>query len=151
MSWRIGGDCTMKQPDQSNIMQSASRVVEAAFPGCIFEPGPTKWEPMKRGFAYALNHSIQGLPAVILSSDNRLLHKGLNGAWHYKTDNSGNVTRTAIVKPDKDEASHFCDAWANACCVLLPTALARNNAKIKAQVQKNKMRAQTYSGGTRSA
>lgn len=152
ISWRVGGDFTMKVPDQSNIMAKASRVVEDAFPGTIFEAGPTKWELMKRGFIYALNHSVQGLPAVILSSDNRLLHKGLNGAWHYKTDNSGNVTRSAIVKPDKDEASHFCDAWANACCVLLPTTVARNLAKAKATAQIHKMRGQGYAtGGARSA
>jgi hypothetical protein len=147
MSWRVGGDFTMKQHDQSNIMESAARCVEAAFPGCIFEIGPSKWDLMKRGFSYALNHNIQGMPAVILSSDNRLLHKGLNGAWHYKTDNSGNVTRTASVKPEKDQASHFCDAWANACCVLMPTTAMRDLKKLRAAAMVNKMRGQTYATG----
>jgi hypothetical protein len=151
LSWRVGGDFTMKQPDQSNIMESAAKCVEDAFPGTIFEIGPSKWELMKRGFSYALNHSIGGMPAVILSSDNKLLHKGLNGAWHYKTDNSGNVARVAIVKPDKDAASHFCDAWANAVCVLMPTTAARNLAKLREVAKINKTRGQTYYGGVRSA
>jgi len=150
-SWRVGGDFTMKQPDQSNIVESAAKAVEDAFPGCIFQIGPSKWNHMKAGFTYALNHSIQGLPAVYLSKDNLLLHKGLNGAWHYKTDNSGNVTRAETVKPQKDQASHFCDAWANACCVLLPTVDRKvDMKKYRELAMKNRARVQTYAvGGAR--
>jgi hypothetical protein len=146
-SWRVGGDFTMKQPDQSNIQESAARVVEAAFPGCIFQPGPSKWKHMVAGFGYALNHSILGLPAVYLCQTNRLLHKGLNGGWHYKTDNSGNVSRVENVKPEKDKASHFCDAWANAVCVLLPTQDRTVNLSAYRKVaQAAKRRIQSYAG-----
>lgn len=147
-SWRVGGDCTMKQPDQSNIMESAAKVVESFFPGTIFQPGPSKWHHMKAGFSYALNHSIQGLPAVYLSKDNLLLHKALDGQWHYKTDNSGNVTRAETVKPEKDSASHFADAWANACCVLLPMVDRKvDMKKYRELAMKNKARVQTYAVG----
>jgi hypothetical protein len=52
--WRVGGDCTMKNPDQSNRQKSAAKVVEEYFPDSMFEPGPTKWETMKLGIANAL-------------------------------------------------------------------------------------------------
>lgn len=125
-SWRIGGDCTMKQPDQSNRLESAARVVEEAFrkftklPNLFFEPGPTKWETMKRHMAGALQGSDhRGDSLVFLSQSNRVLDKALGGAWHYKMDNSGNIHKSA--KPDKDIHSHVADAWANAVSVILPS------------------------------
>ena len=145
MSWRVGGDFTMKQPDQSNILESSARVVEAAFPGCIFQPGPSKWKHMVAGFTHALNHSVIGLPAIYLCRNNTLLHKGLAGGWHYKTDNSGNVSRAETVKPEKDKASHFCDAWANAVCVLLPIQSREiNMADYRKKALAIKQRVQSY-------
>lgn len=148
MSWRVGGDFTMKQPDQSNILESSARVVEDVFPGALFQPGPTKWKHMVAGFTYALNHSILGQPAVYLCSTNRLLHRALNGRWHYKTDASGNVSRVENVKPEKDMASHYADAWANACCVLLPMQdRAVNLASYRKAAAASKRRVQSYASG----
>jgi len=157
-SWRIGGDFTMAQPDQSNRKESAMKVVEEEFrnftnsPYLYFEPGPSKWETMKRHIDHALQDSdSQGEPLVLLSGDNVLLDKGLRGGWHFKTDNSGNVHRNA--KPEKDLASHACDAWANAVSVLLPSVSNKVNlANYRKIAQKAKQRVQSYAtGGARSA
>jgi hypothetical protein len=149
-SWRIGGDFTMKQPDQSNRNESAARVVESAFrkflrlPSIFFEAGPSKWETMKRHIAWALQGSdFRGDSLVLLSANNRLLDKGLRGAWHYKTDNSGNVLKH--TKPEKDVFSHPCDGWANAVGVLLPSMDLRVNLyKYRQAAAKSKQRVQSY-------
>ena len=116
-AWRDIGDFSMKQPDQSNRQESAARVVEDAF-RTIFEAGPPRWEIMKLGLKRGFNTNILGLPAIIVCPTNKLLHRGLSGAWHYKTDNAGNITN---LLPEKDEISHVCDGFANGVNVLLPT------------------------------
>lgn len=151
--WRIGGDFTMLQHDQSNRNESAAKVVEKSFrdflriPNLFFEPGPSKWETMKRHIASALQGSdYRGEPLVLLSHDNKLLDKGLRGAWHFKTDNSGNIHKS--VKPEKDIHSHACDAWGNAVSVMLPTAMARANLQAYRQAAaKSRSRAETYAAG----
>jgi hypothetical protein len=146
--WRVGGDCTMKNPDQSNRQKSAAKVVEEYFPDSMFEPGPTKWETMKLGIANALRGSdYRGEPLVYLSADNRVLDKGLAGAWHYKTDNSGNIISTV---PEKDEISHPCDAWCNAVCTLLPTVLPKFSSRnFKEAARRSRNRAANYAAGAR--
>jgi hypothetical protein len=47
-SWRDIGDRSMRIPDQSNINESAARVIENAF-DTYFEGGPARWTHMKRG------------------------------------------------------------------------------------------------------
>jgi Phage terminase large subunit len=152
-SWRIGGDFTMLQHDQSNRNESAAKAVEDAFrkylkvPGIFFEAGPSKWETMKRHFNAALQGSdYLGQPLVLLSGDNKILDKGLRGSWHYKTDNAGNVHRNA--KPDKDIHSHACDGWANAVSVLLPSVDVRvNMAAYRKTMAQAKARVATYATG----
>src|SRR5208337_543977 len=136
-SWRVGGDFTMGTPDQSNILQSAARKVEAVFKNAIFEKGPPKWEMIRQHLPLVLTkRDYLNQPMIFLSSDNKLLNKGLSGAWHYPTDAQGKVR---IRVPEKDEISHFCDAWANSVCVLLPSKLSfitkkrQDQAAIKAR------------------
>jgi hypothetical protein len=116
-SWRDVGDRTMMIPDQSNINESAARVVERAF-GTYFEGGPARWEHMKRGVDYAFEKNIAGRSSFVVNKSNRWLDKALAGGWHFKTDNTGKVVKDL---PEKDESSHVGDAFANAVNVLLPT------------------------------
>lgn len=152
-AWRIGGDFTMKTPDQSNLLESAARVVEAAFeplayggPRPIFEAGPSKWPPIEQHIGMVLRGSDSyGEPLVLLSADNRILDKGLSGGWYYKTDKTGAI---ASRVPEKDEDSHPCDAWANSVCVLLSSIKGTINLKnYKELAKKNRNRAQTYAVG----
>jgi hypothetical protein len=120
--WRIGGDATMLNMDQSSKTRSAAISVQEAFPGCGFEAGPREWRLIEPRLSFALTHNdFRGQPLVLLSGDNKLLDKGLSGAWHYRKNNSG---ERASVLPIKDKVSHHCDAWANAICRLLPQALS---------------------------
>lgn len=156
-SWRIGGDFSMNQPDQSNRNERAAKYVEETLriflrlPGLRFEPGPSKWEIIKGHINYALrNGDYRGDSLILVSGDNLVLDKGLRGAWHYKTDNSGNVLRNA--KPVKDVHSHPCDGWANAVSVLLPSAnIRKNRGHYRKISDRLKKRAQSYAvGGARA-
>jgi len=124
-AWRDGGDFSMRQADQSNKQESAMKVIEDRF-GTIFESGPHKWSFMKDGITKALNESIKGLPALVVSHNNMLLHDALMGGWHYKTDKAGNI---ASDVPMKTEESHIGDAFANAVNVLLPGFTVKMSSK----------------------
>jgi len=116
-TWRLIGDRTMLNPDQSSSRSSAANYLRDRFKA-HFEPGPAHWRAIKE----PLNHSFtrlltEGRPAVILSQSATILHRALNGGWHYKTDNSGNIIGD---KPVKDEHSHPGDAYANGISILMP-------------------------------
>lgn len=112
--WRAMGDFSMRQPDQSNKMETSARVIEEALE-TYFESGPARWEHIKAGVGKAFNTNIMGTPMVIIDPRCRILIKGLEGAWHYKSDMAGNISGSL---PVKNEVSHLCDAGANALCVL---------------------------------
>jgi len=142
-SWRICGDRSIGNRDQGNYSHSPAQDIEKFFTqfghGIYkprFEGGPVTWSEIERTFNYWLIHrSPSNAPMVYLSATNHLLDKGLNGAWHFKIDNSGNIVGT---EPQKTEISHTMDAWANSVCVCLGKvgrqgldrgAMARQNAK----------------------
>jgi hypothetical protein len=139
--WRDVGDCSMKQPDQSNKNESAARVVESAF-GTIFEPGPKLWDHIKSGMTRALNESIKGMPAIVVNQTNRLLNDALSGSWHYKTDKAGNMTNNI---PFKGDSSHIGDAFGSACSVLLPEIGGKMESKKWNEISKRlKNRSKSY-------
>ncbi len=152
-SWRIGGDRSMMNRDQGNINHSASEDVEAFFKqrqfghGIYpprFEGGPSTWREIERTFNYWLVHySPSNDPMIYISRTNHLLDKGLNGGWHFKIDNSGNIIGT---EPVKDEISHVMDAWANSVCVLLGKASLQkvNMGELARLKMKEMQRAQSY-------
>ena len=142
-AWRIGGDPTMTNMDQSSRLVSAAKKVEKYF-GARFEKGPTEWRMIQNHILWALRQPDQrGEPMILLSADNKLLDKALKGGWHYHINAQGNKTSTT---PVKDEASHFCDAWAAAVCVLMPSrvVLKRSPGRSRELRQKSLRRAQTY-------
>ena len=140
-SWRDIGDRSMRIPDQSNINESAARVIEDKF-GTFFEGGPARWTHMKRGVDHIFQMNITGKPAFIVNKNNRQLDKALSGGWSFKTDNAGNVMGDT---PQKNEQSHVGDAWANAVNILLPSRTKTMNREVTARLrQKGKARACSY-------
>jgi hypothetical protein len=143
--WRIGGDATMLNMDQSNSLSTAAKRVEEYFPGCRFEGGPREWNQKEQHISFILTHNDwEGQPLILLSGDNKLLDRGLSGAWHYKKNNSG---ERASALPIKDAASHFCDAWADAVCRLLPSRMSYMKdllSRYKVMDAKLKQRAANY-------
>jgi hypothetical protein len=144
--WRDIGDFSMRIPDQSNRNQSASRVIEEKLK-TYFEPGPSRWEIMKNGLRHAFTRNdIRGRPAIQLNPEERILHKALNGDWHYKKDNSGNIASSI---PEKNESSHIGDAFANGVCVLIPEMNKDVDIqKLKKVYSDARSRAESYGGAT---
>ena len=141
-SWRYIGDRSMKIPDQSNINESAAKVIENKLGG-YFEGGPARWTHMKMGIDHIFTMNITGKPAFIVNKTNRLLDKALSGGWCFKTDNSGNVMGDI---PMKNSLSHVGDAFANAVNVLLPSRTKSMNRAVISQMKaKGKARAASYS------
>ncbi|WP_028316705.1 hypothetical protein [Desulfatibacillum aliphaticivorans] len=136
--WRDIGDPTMRTPDQSSVKRSTAKTLKAVlekagFPRVKFEPGPTRIknriEPLQEG----LTRLVNGEPAILLSRSAYLLHRALNGGWHWKTDNSGNIIGSV---PAKDRFSHPGDMAAYVAAGLF----SPGNVK-KAKVNRNAMRA----------
>jgi hypothetical protein len=149
---RYMGDATMLQPDQSNVEESAARVVEEYLkedggPTIFFEPGPSTWEHIRMGLFRGLGKTINGEIGVLICPYNcRALIAGLRGRWHYPVNKSGVRTNN---KPVKSESSHVCDAFANALCVLASWHPPGKWQKKRESVRKRKMlnRAKSYSAG----
>jgi hypothetical protein len=140
-AWRDIGDRSMMIPDQSNRQATAARIIEDKL-NTYFEPGPSQWENLKHGLKHALNMNIQGHPAIVINPQERILHRALAGAWHYKTDTSGNIMSAL---PKKNLASHVGDAMANGVCVLLPSySIERFSEAVTKAKKINKKKAESY-------
>lgn len=144
--WRIGGDCTMLNMDQSSRGRSAARAVEEVFrrfaSGCGFEPGPKEWNQIEPHLSWILTHNdSRGEPLVLVTGDNKLLDRALSGGWHYPKNNSGERSGNL---PVKNLSSHVGDAWANSVCRLLPSHFV--DKKLMAQYRKTNERLRQRAG-----
>ena len=142
--WRDIGDPSMRTPDQSTRAESAARRVERML-GTRFEPGPTAWrsriEPTKSSL---LQNATDGNPRILISKSAYLLHRALNGGWHWKKDNSGNVVGTL---PVKDKFSHPGDAFSYMVSVLFPYGVKRSPNKKPMDPRARQKLARSYRGG----
>ncbi len=153
--WRQIGDRTMRQPDQSRHDECAADAVQQEFdPGMgqlvPFELGPQTWPQIRLGVLHALQWMVRGQPAVLIDPVRcKRLIGGLKGRWHYPINKAGVATQ---LTPLKDDASHVCDAWANAVCVIAPwSALTHQTYLRKSHYpQQRRVRALASSYATRS-
>lgn len=141
--WRDIGDPTMRTPDQSTTQMTAARRVEDTLK-TRFEPGPTRWaarlEPTKSAL---LRNATDGSPRILISRSAYLLHRCLNGGWHWKQDNSGNIVGAL---PMKDRFSHPGDAFSYMVSVLFPYAKQTDARKVMSIEARMKL-ARSYRGG----
>jgi len=143
--WRDIGDPSARTPDQSSTLQSAARVIEDLL-HTRFEPGPTRWENRVNPAVTAFSKlATNGLPLVELSRSAYVLHRALNGGWHWKVDNNGNVIGTM---PVKNQFSHPGDALLYMLAVLFPYENVKGLDRRKKMSQRARMaRAMSYSSG----
>lgn len=149
-SWRYMGDFSMQQPDQSNIESSSARVVEESFADEVsgedayFEPGPSTWDHILTGMLRSLRWTVRGEPAILICKVNcKPLIAGLRGRWQYPINKSGIQSSST---PVKNQASHICDAFANACCVLSNWSPPGRYGRARSQQRKQRQqkRARSY-------
>jgi hypothetical protein len=117
--WRDIGDPTMRTPDQSTTGMTAARRIEQILK-TRFEPGPTKWsyriDPLRTALGTLAG---DGSPVIYISQTAHDLHRALNGGWHFKSDNQGNIIGNL---PVKDKAADLGDALAYGVARVLPYA-----------------------------
>jgi len=143
--WRIIGDQSMRNPDQSSARRSAARLIEGVFKA-RFEPGPAHWHAMRNVPNQCCRaRTPQGHPLILLSRSATKLHRALKGGWHYKTDPSGRIMGD---KPDKNIHSHPGDAFANGLAILHPQRNEEQRPGVNPKVA-GKL-ARSYGGGNYS-
>jgi len=97
----------------------------------------------------ALNTMVGGEPVVVVNKELRALDRVLRGAWHYKTDVSGNlVARGKYPTPVKNELSRIGECFAYACNILRPSKGADlNHPAYRRQRERTMSRARNYAVG----
>jgi len=145
LDWRDMGDPTMRTPDQSTRQETAAKRVERMLK-TRFEPGPTRWgsriDPLKTAL---LTSATDASPRIFISKSAYLLHRALNGGWHWKKDNSGNIVGNL---PVKDKFSHPGDALASMVSVLFPYVKLpkKKRLSLEEKMKRTKL-ARSYRGG----
>jgi hypothetical protein len=116
-TWRDIGDPSMKTPDQSTTGVTSARRVEQLF-DTHFEKGPTRWAPRINPLTTALTAlSTDGAPVIVISRSAYNVHRALNGGWHWKKDNNGNIVGNV---PVKDKWADIGDALSYGVAKVLP-------------------------------
>lgn len=121
--WRDIGDPAIGYRDQSDsTMTAATKIEENLFsaPGvhAIFEPGISDWQDRREALKTLFFKRVgKHEPAILLSKHEGILHRALNGGWHYHKDTKGKILRD---KPVKDIHSHPGDALSHAVPSLFP-------------------------------
>lgn len=144
-NWRDIGDPSMLTPDQSSTAVSAAIVVEDLL-DTRFEPGPVRWHNRINPTITAFTRlAPDGKPLIELSKSAYTLHRALNGGFHWKTDNNGNIVGSL---PVNDEHSHPCQALMYMVAEVFPfeDEIDLKNRKKRMESQKDRMaRAMSYS------
>ena len=140
--WRQIGDRSMRQPNQvsadNGINECAADVVEHEFDAAMgqkipFELGPQTWPQIHLGILHVLQNMTRGQPTILIDPQRcRRLIGGLKGRWHFAVNRSGALSQ---MTPQKDDASHPCDALANAVCVLSPWTALMQQRYLKRKMQ----------------
>ncbi|MEW5734255.1 MAG: hypothetical protein AB1921_05335 [Thermodesulfobacteriota bacterium] len=144
--WRDIGDPSMTIPDQSTVTVTTAGTVEELLK-TRFEQGPQRWQSRINPLKTALTRLLpNGRPAILLSKSAYVLHRALNGGWHWKTDNNKNPIGAV---PVKDLASNIGDAFSYGVAAVFPngSAAARDVKKYAAVVDRSRAMAETYGSG----
>lgn len=117
LKYRCIGDPSMATPDQSSVRVVTSKKIEKYF-DVRFERGPTSWPARRDPLNHILKRNLAGgRPAVLLSPSATMVHRALNGGWHFKTDNQGRIMGR---DPVKNSYSNPGDALAYGVAVTFP-------------------------------
>lgn len=140
--WEDVGDPTLHTPDQSTRTTTSAQVIERLLKTRV-ERGATRWQARIQPTKAAL---VGG--KVRISKSAYLLHRALNGGWHWKTDRSGHIIGTV---PVKDQFSHPADGFTYLCGKYFPIARhsAEDTRRMVAAV-KAKNKAMSYAPSRRA-
>ena len=111
----LGGyDPSGDNKDQSDIEQSAQRVVESLIPG-YWEPGQVSWPGRRDPMLAVFNRAIWGEPGLLLDPiDCEGLISALSGGWYYPTGRDGQISHDLPRKPN-----HPHEDYGDSLCYLI--------------------------------
>ena len=90
--WRDLGDPTLNDRDPSDSTQTAAGIIEKEL-NTHYEGGVLRWSPRKEALEDLLTRTLaDGEPMFVLSKHEKILHRSLNGGWHYNKSSSGKVS-----------------------------------------------------------
>ena len=105
-SYKDTGDPTLAYPESSDSDIYVAQIIEDSLK-TTYEPGELSWENRREALKELLGRNIDGESMLCLSKHEAILHRALNGGWHYYKDATGKILRD---KPVKDIHSHPADA-----------------------------------------
>jgi hypothetical protein len=118
-SWSDYGDPSLMHREQSDSDRTASEVIEEELK-TTFLGGEMDWQTRREAWKDLLNRNVDGLPMFQISKHEMILHRALNGGWHYYRDASGKVLND---KPVKDIHSHPADAVSHGIAMIFSKTL----------------------------
>jgi len=104
--WQDMGDPAMNERESSDSTSIASAPINKLL-SASFEAGESSWTARREAIKELLGRNVDGEAMLYLSKHEGILHRALNGGWHYHKDHTGQVLRD---KPVKDLHSHPADA-----------------------------------------
>jgi hypothetical protein len=143
--WRDTGDPSLNTPDDSDSDEIPSRKIEVLL-HTSFEGGESSWQARVDAMREVLTRMVDGVPMFELSRTDPIMHRALNGGWHYKKDSTG---RVSIEKAVKDENSHPGDALSHGLAMILqigPRSRKRQTVAVIEMDPLNFNRDTSYSG-----
>jgi hypothetical protein len=106
-SWKDIGDPSLNEREQSDSVNTAAQVINSEL-NTSFEAGIASWDARREAIRELLVRLTDTGEAMFqVSKHDTIMHKTLNGGWHYKKTPTGQVLRD---KPVKDINSHPGDA-----------------------------------------
>jgi hypothetical protein len=96
----------------------------------VFIPGESSWEARREAMREILTMMVDGEAAFVISKNDAIMHRVLNGGWHYHKDSTGKVLNNKAVK---DIYSHPGDALSHGLAMILRT---RGAPKERQQIAK---------------
>jgi hypothetical protein len=117
-TWNDYGDQSLATPEQSDSEETAAKIIEDELK-TVFLGGEQGWDARRRAWKDLLfSMAEDAKPLVQISRHEKILHRALNGGWHYKKDPSGRIIKDA---PEKDIHSHPCDAVSHGIALIMNT------------------------------
>jgi hypothetical protein len=107
--WYDSGDPNLAKRAEGDDTVVASQIINSEL-GAAFIPGISGWEDRKEALKEILSRMVDGLPALVLSRNEGLLHQAFRGSWHYAVNASGQISGKI---PVKDIHSHPADAFSH--------------------------------------
>lgn len=141
--WYDSGDPNLSKRAEGDDTVVASQIINSEL-GAAFIPGISGWEDRKEALKEILSRMVDGLPALVLSRNEGLLHQAFRGSWHYSVNASGQISGKI---PVKDIHSHPADAFSHGIAKVFRYGESNRGKLPGSPKAKSRARSYTIGGG----